>query len=54
MKTLHYKVTYRNGDRVAVEIADFYRTDEGRFIFEYSDNPRYEFPGFDITKKKHD
>lgn len=53
MTNLHYKVIYRNGDRVPVEIADFYRTNEGNFIFEYRENPRYEFPGFDSTKKKY-
>lgn len=54
MKSLHYKVVYRNGDRIAVEIADFYRTEEGHFIFEYVENPRHEFPGFSVTKKKYE
>lgn len=51
---LHYKVIYRNGDRIPVEIANFYRTEDGKFVFEYCENPRYEFPGFDISKKRHE
>jgi len=54
MNTWHYKVIYRNGDRIAVEIADFYRTDSGEFVFEYVDNPKYEFPGFDKSKKRYE
>ena len=54
MNALHYKVIYRNGDRVPVEIADFYRNADGIFVFEYVDNPKYEFPGFDIEKKKNE
>ena len=33
MKQLHYIVIYRNG--VKTQIADLYRTDEGKFVFEY-------------------
>lgn len=54
MNTLHYKVLYRNGDRVAVEIADFYRTSDGKFVFEYVDNPKYEFPGLEFGKKRYE
>lgn len=54
MSALHYKVIYRNGDRISVEIADFYRTDRGEFVFEYINEPKYEFPGFDKLKKKHE
>src|SRR3989338_5377166 len=54
MNTWHYKVIYRNGDRIAVEIADFYRTDNGEFVFEYVDNPKYEFTGFDKSKKRYE
>ncbi len=52
MEALHYKILYRNGDRIGIEIADFYRTTEGKFVFEYVENPKYEFPGFDINTKK--
>ena len=51
---LHYKVIYRNGDRVAVDIADLYRTEEGKFLFEYVQNPKYEFPGFDQSRSRHE
>ena len=44
---LHYKVIYRNGDRIPVEIADFWRTETGEFVFAYLENAKYEFPGFD-------
>ena len=54
MNILHYKVIYRNGDKVPVEIADFYRKDSGGFVFEYVDNPKYEFPGFDKTTKRYE
>jgi len=54
MNPLHYKVIYRNGDRVSVEIANFYRTSEGKFTFEYVENPKYEFPGFDASKQKQE
>ena len=47
---LHFKVTYRNG--APTEIADFYRDQNGKFIFEYRDNPAYEFPGFVISEKR--
>ncbi len=53
MEILHYKVIYRNGDRIPVLIADFYRNHDGSFVFEYCDQPKYEFPGFDFTKKRH-
>ena len=51
MNPLHYTIIYRNGDRIAVEIADFHRTSDGHFIFEYKDQQKYEFPGFDILQK---
>lgn len=54
MNTLHYKVIYRNGVKVPVEIADFYRKDSGSFVFEYVDEPKYEFPGFDNSTKKYE
>jgi len=54
MNTLHYKVIYRNGDNVPVEIADFYRKNDGGFIFEYRDRPKYEFPGFNISERKYE
>lgn len=37
-----------------MEIADFYRTDSGGFVFEYVDEPQYEFPGFDKSTKKYE
>lgn len=52
MKQLHYIVIYRNG--VKTQIADLYRTDEGKFVFEYVENPAYQFPGFDSSKRKHE
>ena len=54
MNTLHYKVIYRNGDRIPVEIANLYRTDDSKFIFEYVESPSYEFTGFDMSKKKYE
>lgn len=52
---LHYKIIYRNGDNKApIEIADFWRTDEGQFIFKYRENPKYEFPGFKLKKSKYE
>ena len=54
MTSLHYKVIYRNGDKVPVEIADFYRTSDGLFLFEYYDEPKYEFSGFDKSQKKYE
>lgn len=54
MNSLHYKVIYRNGDRIRVEIADFCRTSDGKFVFEYIENPKYEFPGFDMSKRRYE
>ncbi len=54
MTPLHYKVIYKNGDRIPVEIADLYRTGEGLFVFEYRQDPKYEFPGFDKLKQKYE
>ncbi|GEM_PF-2181337 len=54
MNTLHYKVIYRNGDKVPVEIADFYRSDSGSFVFEYVAEPKHEFPGFSKSEKKYE
>ena len=53
MNTLHYKVIYRNGDKIPVEIANFYRNNDGKFMFEYCNQPKYEFPGFDKSTKKY-
>ena len=53
IKPLHYKIIYRNGDRIAVEIADFWRMPAGDFKFDYVDNPKYAFPGFNIEKKTY-
>ncbi|MBI2057932.1 MAG: hypothetical protein HYT63_03035 [Candidatus Yanofskybacteria bacterium] len=49
---LHYKVIYKNGDRL--DIADFRRTVSGNFIFEYKENPKYLFPGFSPNQKKYE
>lgn len=54
MKPLHYKIVYRNGDRIPKDVADLYRTDEGKFVFEYVESPAYEFPGFDVSKKRQE
>ena len=54
MNPLHYKVIYRNGNRIPIEVASLYRTSDGHFVFEYVDNPKYEFPGFDMSKKKYE
>src|SRR3989344_4678904 len=52
MKTLHYKVIYQNGEKN--HIADLRRTEEGKFLFEYVENPKYEFPGFDVSQSRHE
>lgn len=57
MKVLpqHYKIIYKKGTKRAVlEIADFYRTANGKFIFEYRESPAYEFPGFDVSRKRYE
>ncbi len=54
MNILHYKVIYRNGNKIPVEIADFYRKNDGNFLFQYKDQPDYEFPGFDKLEKKYE
>jgi len=54
MSALNYKVIYRNGDRIPFHIANFSRTAEGSFVFEYVDNPKYSFPGFDPSKRKYE
>ena len=52
MNPLHYIVFYRNRDKTP--IADLYKTDDGKFIFEYVENPKYEFPGFDKSRRKYE
>lgn len=52
MKPLHYIVIYRNG--LKTPIADLYRTEEGTFVFEYVESPKYEFPGFDSSKRRYE
>ena len=52
MKALHYKVFYQNGEKH--HIADLRRTEEGNFLFEYVENPKYEFPGFDVSQRRHE
>ena len=54
MKPLHYKVIYRNGDRIPVDTADFRRSENGKFTFEYVDNPKHPFPGFDAVNKLYE
>lgn len=51
MNPIRYQVIYKNGEKTPV--AEFRRNTEGKFVFEYLDNPKYEFPGFDINTKKH-
>jgi hypothetical protein len=54
MTQLHYEVIYRNGDRKANKFADFWRTEEGRFVFKYIDGSKYEFPGFSLSQQQHE
>jgi len=55
LSSLHYKIIYRNGDnKTPVEIADFWRTDKGKFIFQYRENPKYAFPGFRLRENKYE
>jgi CRISPR/Cas system-associated protein Cas5 (RAMP superfamily) len=51
MKQIRYQVIYKNGQKTP--IAEFQRDAQGKFVFEYLDNPKYEFPGFDVNVKKH-
>jgi hypothetical protein len=51
MKTVRYQVIYKNGEKTPV--AFFEKDAEGKFVFEYINNPKYEFPGFDKTTKSH-
>lgn len=50
MNQVKYQVTYKNGEKTVV--ANFYKVDGSNFVFEYVDNPKYEFPGFDLNQKK--
>ena len=52
MKPLHYKVFYQNGEKH--HIADLRRTEDGLFLFEYVENPKYEFPGFEKTVRQYE
>lgn len=49
MKNLHFDVIYKNGE--ATKVAEFKKTQDGVYIFEYVDNTTYEFPGFPKTQK---
>lgn len=51
MNTIKYQVIYKNGEKTPV--AKFQRNAEGKFVFEYLDSPKYEFPGFDKNIKRH-
>jgi len=51
MTQLRYQVIYKNGEKTPV--AEFQRNSEGKFVFEYLANPKYEFPGFDINTQKY-
>ncbi len=51
MNPIRYQVIYKNGEKTPV--AEFQRTAEGKFVFEYLENSKYEFPGFDKNTKKH-
>ena len=51
MNPINYQVIYKNGEKTLVAL--FGRNAEGRFYFNYVDNPKYEFPGFDIHSKRH-
>jgi len=51
MNPIRYQIIYKNGEKTSVAL--FERNLQGRFYFEYVDNPKYEFPGFDVKSKKH-
>jgi hypothetical protein len=51
MNSIRYQVIYKNGEKTPIAI--FERNPEGNFYFEYVDNSKYEFPGFDVSIKKH-
>jgi hypothetical protein len=51
MKPIKYQVIYKNGEKTPVAV--FERNSEGRFCFEYVENSKYEFPGFDIKTIKY-
>ena len=51
MNPIRYRVIYKNGERTPV--AQFQRNAEGKFVFEYFEEPKYEFPGFDRNTKNH-
>lgn len=51
MNPLRYQVIYKNREKTPV--AEFQRNAEGKFVFEYLENPKYEFPGFDRNIAKH-
>lgn len=53
MNELQYKVIYKNGDKVAHEIALFSRKENGEFLFEYLDGAKFEFPGFPLSQKEY-
>jgi hypothetical protein len=54
MNELNYKIIYRNGDRIPHEIALLSRKEDGKFIFKYLEDAKYEFPGFPLTKKTYE
>lgn len=51
MDNLLFDVIYKNGQKT--KIAEFKNNSDGFFIFEYIDNPPYEFPGFPRDQKRY-
>lgn len=51
MENLYFDVIYRNGE--TRKIAEFKKTPDGIYVFEYVDNPIYEFPGFPNDQKRY-
>lgn len=51
MQNLYFDVIYKNG--ATTKVAEFKKTPEGIYIFEYVGNTLYEFPGFPKTQMKY-
>lgn len=51
MKLIRYEVIYNNGEKTPV--AKFQRDAAGKFKFEYLEDFKYEFPGFNSNTKVH-
>lgn len=51
MDYLNFDVIYSNGDKK--KIAEFKKNSDGSYIFEYVNDPTYEFPGFPKDQKRY-